>query len=376
MVGLRPEGRPGHLPDRLRSRPDRRRTCTDAAYTLTQADVNAGTVANTATATGKPPAGSNVTDKDSTTTPVAPSASIKLVKTASTVNDVNGNGIDDGDTVTYTFEVTNTGNVTLTNITVADPKVGPVTCPSGPLAPGASVDCDPRVYTLTQDDVDHGSVDNTAEVTGTTPGGDTVTDDDSRTVDLPATGSIQLSKTRQRDRRRRRQRPRRRGHHHLLVPGDQHRQREARPGDGDRPEGRPGELPVRRPRPGRVLRLHRRDLHDLTQADVNAGQVDNTATATGKTPDGGTVQDSDSTTTPVQPTVTNIKVRKTVDDTTPREGDVITYTLTVTNTGAADADDVVLVDSLPSGVTYVSADAPCTRSGSTVRCELGTVPRR
>ncbi|WP_459969577.1 DUF7507 domain-containing protein [Nocardioides pyridinolyticus] len=348
-------------------------TCTAAPYVLTQADLNAGKVDNTATASGKPPVGSEVTAQDSTTTPVAPTASINLVKTASTVHDVNGNGIDDGDTITYTFRVTNTGNVTLTNITVADPKVGPVTCPSAPLAPGASMDCDPRVYTLTQEDIDHGSVDNTAEVTGTPPSGGTVTDDDSRTVDLPATGSIQLSKT-------------------ASAIDDV---------DGNGPDAgdtitysfrvtntgnvKLDPVTVSDPKVGPVTcpsgglepdqSFDCTDVtYTITQADVTAGRVDNTATATGKTPGGGTVQDSDATTTPVQPTVTNIKVKKTVDDATPRVGDVITYTLTVTNTGAADAMDVVVTDALPSGVTYVSADTPCTRSGSTVACALGKVP--
>ncbi len=48
----------------------------------------------------------------------------------------------------------NLGNVTLTNIHVTDPKIGPITCPNVALAPGASLDCDPRTYTLTQADVD------------------------------------------------------------------------------------------------------------------------------------------------------------------------------------------------------------------------------
>jgi uncharacterized repeat protein (TIGR01451 family) len=347
--------------------------CAGKTYPLTQADVNAGKVDNTATASGAPPSGSNVTDTDSTSTPVAQDASINLVKTASAVHDLNGNGIDDGDTVTYTFKVTNTGNVTLTNITVSDPKVGPVTCPSAPLAPGASVDCDPRTYTLTQADVDHGSVDNTATVTGTTPTGGTVTDDDSRTVDLPATGSIQLSKS-------------------ASAISDL---------DGNGPDAgdtitysfqvtntgnvRLDPVTVSDPKVGPVTCPSggldpdesfecTEVVYTITAADVTAGAVDNTATATGTTPGHTTVQDTDSTHTPVQPTVTNVKVEKTVDDATPREGDVITYTLTVTNAGAADAHDVVVTDALPGGVTFVSADAPCERSGSVVRCELGTVP--
>ncbi|MCW2772381.1 MAG: hypothetical protein JWN91_707 [Nocardioides sp.] len=348
-------------------------SCTPKAYALTQADVNLGRVDNTATASGTPPSGSPVTDTDSTTTPVTPAAGIELVKTAGGVNDVNGNGLDDGDTITYTFKVTNTGNVTLSNITVTDPKVGPVTCPNVTLAPGASLNCDPRTYTLVQADIDHGSVDNTAEVHGTTPTGGTVTDDDSRTVDLPATGAIQLVKTAG-----------------SVVDLDGNG-----PDAGDTitysfrvtntgnvklnpvtvtdPKVGPVTCPTGGLEPDESFACN--DVtYTITQADVNAGKVDNTATASGTPPNGTPVTDADSTTTPVQPSSTNVKVRKTVDDATPRVGDVVTYTLTVTNTGAADARDVVVVDALPTGVTFVSADAACTRSGSTVRCELGTVP--
>ncbi|QWF22006.1 DUF11 domain-containing protein [Nocardioides sp. LMS-CY] len=348
-------------------------TCTAAAYALTQADVDAGKVDNTATATGTPPYGPKVTDRDSTHTPVPPHAALELLKTAGAVNDVNGNGLDDGDTVTYHFTVTNTGTVTLSLIGVTDPKVGPVTCPATSLAPGESLECEPRTYSLTQDDIDHGSVDNTATATGTTPSGETVEDDDSRTVPLPATGAIQLVKTAS-------------AVHDLDGNG---------PDEGDTIEYsfrvtntgnvRLDPVTVSDPKVGPVTcpsgALDPGESFDctpvtytITAADQGLGRVDNTATATGTAPSGGTVQDTDSTTTPVQPTVTNVKVTKTVDDAAPREGDVVTYTLAVTNTGAAAARDVVVVDVLPAGVTLVSADAPCTTSGVTVRCELGTVP--
>ena len=56
-------------------------TCT-ATYTLTQADVDAGHVANTATVAGTPPTGAAVTATDSTDTTIAAGPAITLVKTA------------------------------------------------------------------------------------------------------------------------------------------------------------------------------------------------------------------------------------------------------------------------------------------------------
>ena len=51
----------------------------------------------------------------------------------------------------------------------------------------------------------------------------------------------------------------------------------------------------------------------------------------------------------------------------------MTYTLKVKNTGPGDAENVVVTDALPSGMTFLSASAPCTQSGGTVTCELGTL---
>ncbi|WP_156758937.1 DUF7507 domain-containing protein, partial [Microbacterium karelineae] len=92
-----------------------------ATYTLTQADIDAGGVDNTATVTGNPPSGEPVQDEDDVTVPVDSAPSIDLVKTG---------GLDDaatgrvGDVVTYTFTATNTGNVTLTDVSIADELEG------------------------------------------------------------------------------------------------------------------------------------------------------------------------------------------------------------------------------------------------------------
>ncbi len=134
----------------------------------TQSDVDAGVVDNTATATGEPPSGDPVTDTD-------------------------GNGPDAGDTIDYTFTVTNGGNVTLNPVTVDDPKTGPVSCPATALAPGEKMTCT-ATYALTRSDVDTGKVDNTATATGTPPSGDPVGSSDDTSTPVGATAGLSLDK--------------------------------------------------------------------------------------------------------------------------------------------------------------------------------------
>src|SRR3954466_9126385 len=55
-------------------------------------------------------------------------------------------------------------------------------------------------------------------------------------------------------------------------------------------------------------------------------------------------------------------------------GDTFGYVITVKNEGANDAGDVMVTDTLPSQVTYVSATpsaGTCEKSGSKVTCDLG-----
>lgn len=85
--------------------------------------------------------------------------------------DVNGDGLTDaGDTIAYSYTVTNPGDVPLTGVTVTDAKVGPIACPSAPLAPGASFECTAdAVYTVTEQDVIDGAVATSAVASGDTP---------------------------------------------------------------------------------------------------------------------------------------------------------------------------------------------------------------
>jgi uncharacterized repeat protein (TIGR01451 family) len=149
-------------------------TCT-ATYTVTQADIDAGHVTNTATASGLAPSGQTATSAPSTATVTAPNAgAIKLVKSASP-SDVAS--FTTGQVVTYSYVVTNTGNVTLDHVAVHETTFtggGPAPVPACPsparLAPGGQVVCS-APYRVTQADIDAGRVTNVANATGDPPSG-------------------------------------------------------------------------------------------------------------------------------------------------------------------------------------------------------------
>ena len=67
-----------------------------------------------------------------------------------------------------------------------------------------------------------------------------------------------------------------------------------------------------------------------------------------------------------------------VTKTTPRSlvayGEVIDYTLTVTNNGPDDAANVIVVDTLPEGMSMAGETAGCTQAGRTVTCQLADLP--
>ncbi len=52
-------------------------------------------------------------------------------------------------------------------------------------------------------------------------------------------------------------------------------------------------------------------------------------------------------------------------------GGLLTYSITVTNNGPSQATDVVVSDSLPAGVTYISNTGGCTFANPTLTCNLG-----
>jgi uncharacterized repeat protein (TIGR01451 family) len=134
--------------------------CT-ASHTIVQADIDAGSFVNTANGSATFNGVTYTGTASVTATGPARSPSISLTKAA---NPTTYHKL--GTSVTYTYVLTNMGNVTLTNPTVTDNKiVAPktISCPATPsLAPQAAMTC-----TATYTTPDANSVTNTATGTAT-----------------------------------------------------------------------------------------------------------------------------------------------------------------------------------------------------------------
>jgi uncharacterized repeat protein (TIGR01451 family) len=69
----------------------------------------------------------------------------------------------------------------------------------------------------------------------------------------------------------------------------------------------------------------------------------------------------------------NLNITKEANPNPVGVGRLLTYTLTVENQGTGDANDVVIRDQLPAGVTFVNASTGCTLIGTEVRCDVGAL---
>jgi uncharacterized repeat protein (TIGR01451 family) len=136
--------------------------CT-SSYTVTRADAQAGSVINTATASmGSTSSNTVMLTTVTATTPV-------LVITKSGVLDGT---FAAGQTISYSFEAANKGNVDLTNVEISDALLGALSCtPAQPvaLAIDAEINCEAS-YIISDPDVTVGSVKNTASATSTETG--------------------------------------------------------------------------------------------------------------------------------------------------------------------------------------------------------------
>ncbi|MFD2098730.1 DUF7507 domain-containing protein [Flagellimonas iocasae] len=180
-------------------------------YLLTPDDIDTGSVDNTADVAAYEEGTANeVTDNDTVNTPLGvgfcSAIAVQLTKSVDSFQDLNGSGCNE--IIRYSFTVENTGTVNLDNIVLTDDKIGgQVNNPQGDvgndqvLSPG-EVWAYTADYPLVQNDIDTGSVTNTADVAATEQGtNNNVSDQVQINTDLngnnacaPA-ASVQLIKT-------------------------------------------------------------------------------------------------------------------------------------------------------------------------------------
>jgi uncharacterized repeat protein (TIGR01451 family) len=261
-------------------------------------------------------------------------------------NDENSNGeADPGETISYTFTITNTGQVTLTNVTLTDPKVTVIGGPIASLAPAASdITTFIASYAITQVDIDAGQVDNTATADSNESGPET---DDETTI-LTQTKTLQVTKN-ETDR--------------SFIVGEYITYAIIVENTGnvtisnidvvdDNADILTGN-PIGTLAPGASAILTAQ--HQVAQADVNAGFVTNSATATGDSPSGtDDVSDISDTGTDVdgQPIPNNEAVE------TPN-------TLDPNNTDGDSTNDPTVTPIAPPDVTAVITATPNVMNGQT-----------
>lgn len=345
-------------------------TC-QASKALTQGEINAGSIQNTATADSAETGSA----EDTVATPIAVVATLTLTKTAGTPTDVNASGItDEGDTVGYTFRVTNTGNVPVTALAISDPRMGAVTCQATSLAPGASTDCaTDAFYTVTAADERAGVVTNTATAAATTPAGAAVTSNQAQasvTVAQPAPRLTLDKRTTATS---------------FDRIGDVIEYTFAVENTGNVPVMA---LVINDPMldapatcATTALGVDEsttcRGAHTVVQADLDAGRVRNTATASGSAP-GGTPVQSPADTVDVAFTATPaLALTKSVDalgdtnaDGFVDPGDTVRWAFVVENTGNVPIDGITITDPMIGPAT---CDSQLALPGERIRCVADAV---
>jgi uncharacterized repeat protein (TIGR01451 family) len=158
-----------------------------ASYTVVEYDLP-GPLVNTATVSGADPDGNTVTASATATVDLSYAASLQLSKVANPTSAASGDSVD------YTYVITNDGPVAIDNITLEDDLLGSID-----LGGQTSLDAGGTItatasYTVVESDLP-GPLVNIATVSGTDPDGNTITASATATVELSGTASLQMTKS-------------------------------------------------------------------------------------------------------------------------------------------------------------------------------------
>ena len=149
-------------------------TCT-ASYVINQADVDTGEVTKQVTVSGQDESSGEIVSVSDTSTFQLSPAPVAILALATELQVIELNdiiGVNAGDQIRYAFDVTNTGALTLSQISIEEDadKLGEIACDESTLAPGASTTCT-AVYEVTPaDELDLGVVTQTTALAVTLQG--------------------------------------------------------------------------------------------------------------------------------------------------------------------------------------------------------------
>ncbi|WP_196890314.1 beta strand repeat-containing protein, partial [Aureivirga sp. CE67] len=358
-------------------------------YVLTQADIDAGNYTVQSSVTSTLPDGVTVIEdtlsddpedgttetEDPTVTTLNQSGNIEI--TTNDVLDLGADGVlNAGDIITYTVVVSNNGNVTLSDISVTDTGIDFGTNPTtvGTLAVGTS-ETFTGTYIITQADIDAGNYTVQSSVTSTLPDGvtvieDTLSDDpedatteteDPTVTTLNQNGSIEITTNDVLDL----------GTDGVLNAGDIITYTVVVSNNGnvtlsDISVTDTGIDFGMNPTTVASLAVGTSEtftgIYVLTQADIDAGNYTVQSSVTSTLPDGVTVIEDtlsddpeDATTETEDPTVTTLNQNGSIEITTNdaldlgadgvlNAGDVITYTVVVSNNGNVTLSNISVTD--------------------------------
>ncbi|MCK7675316.1 DUF7507 domain-containing protein [Corynebacterium pygosceleis] len=284
-----------------------------------------------------------------------------------------------GSEVSYSFDVRNTGAVTLTDVEVSDPMLRNVRCSGTDVAPGAVLECTADPFMVDEEIADRGVLVNTATVRAQTRDGRSVEASDSVEV---ATGSPGLVITKSAsttgpveagDMITWEIRVRNNG----TTPVEKVRLSDPMFGEGELSCDVDGVVGP----DGATLGVGEQVVCTaetvVSQADVDAEtEVVNTATVTGEFGDFKIGELTATATAPVS-SRSGLTVAKSVVGYEPgmvyRVGDEITYRFVVTNTGAVSLRDIEVVDEQlrKAGVEVVCDNSTPLEPGATRECTSG-----
>lgn len=326
---------------------------------------------------------------------LTPAQGIAALAAGAVHNDANDDGVlDAGETIDYHYSVLNLGTLPLSDLSVTD-LGGAVTCPNTALAVGASMVCT-RQYTIGAADAAAGLVMNEVDVRGRdAAGGPILAGDMMLTLDRGGTAGIRVLKS-------------------PLLLDDADASGYASAGDRVRytfvlknaNAQTLAAVDLIEPDPTRIDTvlacasttlagrpfaalgsgvLESNDVvlcaaeHTITAAEAAAGVAHNLAEASGQPAVGGPVSGSGASAV-VIPGAADVVVAKALTGESgsrpgiAEPGETLTYTLTLSNSGGADAFNVGVVDPLDPNVIFVSADHGGVYAGGTVTWPGLTVP--